>query len=189
VLIGAYAPVSGSDKLIAMRKIMVLLSMTVMIGAQPAKAPPPKSTAKSKSVKSPTVTGFAVTPPVLADEGCARDYMRMFQTEGVEQRKKFDELIAYHCLDGTAKGIFSATATERKDFAVAKGEEAFFRLVAMIFDKNRTQNAIGGPNVFLISPPSGSYLGWIPEQDFYPVRAEQFDEMVAAGKIRIRIVK
>jgi hypothetical protein len=171
-----------------MRKIMLLLSTVAMLG-QPAKAPAPKGASKSASVKAQTVSGFAVTPPVLADEGCARDYMRTFEAEGVEKRKKFDDLIAYHCLDPTAKGIFSVTATDRKDFAVSKGEEAFFLLVVMIFDKERTQSAIGGPTVFLVSPPSNSYVGWIPEQDFYLLRGEQFDQMLAAGKIRIRTVR
>jgi len=171
-----------------MRRFGFALSLVVAGFAQTAKAPAPKAPSKTSTAKKAlTVSGFAVAPPVLADEGCARDYMHMFEAEGVEQRKRLSDLFAYHCLDGTAKGIFSAVAIDRKDFAVTKGETAFFFLVRMAFDKERTQKAIGGPEVFLISPPAASYSGWVPEEDFYAVSEQEFDKLLAAGKIRINL--
>jgi hypothetical protein len=122
----------------------------------------------------------------MTDEGCARDYMRMFETEGVEQRKRMSDLLTYRCLDTSAKGIFSAVVTDRKDFAVAKDEEAFFLRVTLVLDRERTQRALGGPEVYHIEPPGASYFGWIPERDFYAVTGAQFDVMVSTGKIKVK---
>ena len=130
------------------------------------------------------VQGFAVAPMILTDEGCARDYVRAFQTEGVELRKRLIDLETYRCLDTTAKAIFAGVSTERKDFAVQKDAVAYFRHVLIKFDPERTKAAVGGR---LIGPPEkASYFGWIPDENFYAVTPEAFDLLIAEKKIPLR---
>ena len=130
--------------------------------------------------------GFAVAPMVLTDEGCARDYVRAFQAEGVELRRRLADLETYHCIDTTATGIFIAVSIERKDFAVEKGKIAYFRNVVMTFDPERTKSVV--PQGRLVNPPDKTvYSGWIPDEYFYPVSSERFNQLLAEKKIPITI--
>jgi hypothetical protein len=127
-------------------------------------------------------SGFAVAPMVFADEGCARDYARAYQFEGVEFRKRIAELNQYGCIDTTATGIFAAIATVRKDLAVEKGKVALFRKVILESDARRSWIAASKPEV--MSPPRRSmYAGWIMDSDFYAVSAEEFDRRMANREI------
>jgi hypothetical protein len=149
--------------------------------ANPQKPPPPSK----KEARG--VQGFAVAPMILSDEGCSRDYVRAFQSEGVEFRKKIADLVSYGCLDTTAKAIFSAVAIDRKDFAVEKDMVANFRLVAMAFDLEHTQIAVGGPQVFVFRPARLTYNGWIPEKNFYAVTTDVFTQLLNEKKISMVI--
>jgi hypothetical protein len=147
-----------------------------------------KGTSKAAAVaaKDPApVSGFAVAPMVLTDEGCARDYVRAFQAEGVEFRKRLTDLEAYKCVDTSARGIFVAIASERKDFAIDKGSAAYFRKVVMSYDQKRTEVAVG--NTVVSTPGSQVYIGWILDEDFYPVSSEQFDQFLAEKKIHMNV--
>lgn len=167
---------------------LVLCAAAVVFAAEPqtkaksqTKAPPQTKAGPQAKEETGPVQGFAAAPMVLADEGCARDYVRAFQFEGIELRKKLTDLEAYKCVDTTAKGIFAAVSTDRKDFAVEKGKVAYFRRVTMTYDRQRTQLAVG--NTLVNYPGSPVYIGWIADADFYAVSPEQFDQLLAEKKI------
>ena len=122
-----------------------------------------------------------MAPIVLTDEGCARDYVRAFQADGVELRKRLADLQIYGCVDTTAKAIFAGVSTERKAFAVEKDEVAYFRYVVIKFDPERTKRAIGGR--FVIPPGKTVYVGWILDENFYAVSPEIFDQLLTEKKI------
>ena len=143
----------------------------------------PKAAPQVRTEPATPVQGFAVAPMVLADEGCARDYVRAFQAEGVELRRRLADLEKYNCMDKTAKGIFAAVSTERRDFAVDKDHTAYFRKVTMTYDRPRTEAAVG--NTLVNGPGSPVYLGWILDGDFYAVSPQRFDELLAQKKIPV----
>ena len=144
-------------------------------------AKPKQPTKRAVGQDASPVRGFAVAPLVLADEGCARDYSRAFLSEGVELRKKLDDLEKYKCLDTSARGIFAAASTERKNLSADKESVAYFRQVILEYDPERTKTAVGR---WVSNPPAQMhYFGWILERDFYPVSPEVFDQMLAQKKI------
>jgi hypothetical protein len=123
---------------------------------------------------------------VLTDEGCVRDYVRAFQAEGVELRKRLADLGTYGCIDASATAIFSGVATERRDFALEKDAVAYFRYVVITFDLARTKAAVGEETV--VRPPAKNvYSGWILDGNFYAVSPEKFDQLMADGKIPMAI--
>lgn len=145
----------------------------------------PKTELQSKKVIGGPIHGFAVAPMVLTDEGCARDYVRAFQFEGVELRKRLTDLETYHCIDSKATGIFAGVSIERKDFAVDKEHVAYFRNVVLKFDPQRTSMALDGRPT---NPPGETiHIGWIPEKNFYAMSPEQFDQLLAQKKIPMAI--
>jgi hypothetical protein len=126
---------------------------------------------------------------VLTDEGCVRDYVRAFQFEGVELRKRLTDLETFKCIDSTATGIYRGVSLERKDFAVEKGNVAYFRKVIITFDLDRTKIAIqtmlvGG---HVKQPGRTIYSGWIPEKNFYAVSAERFDVMLSRNELPAQV--
>ncbi len=142
---------------------------------------------RPQAKKDAKIEGFAVAPMVLTDEGCARDYARAFQSEGVELRKKLTELQQYGCVDTSAKGIFAAVSTERKDLSVTKDEVAYFRFVVLTFDYARTKTAIGGEGRVVTPPAKTAYVGWIPDKNFYSESPETFDRLLTEKKIPMTI--
>lgn len=171
---------------------LALFIAGVVFGAEPQTKAAPQSKAQPESKARPPakratepVKGFAVAPMVLTDEGCARDYVRAFEAEGVELRNRLADLETYGCVDTGARAIFTGLSTERRDFAIEKDKVAYFRYVIIKFDPERTKAAVGGP---VISPPAKMvYLGWIPDGDFYAVSPEIFDQLVAEKKIPMTI--
>src|ERR1039457_1379869 len=172
----------------AMRFVFCMLVPLVaaVFGAEPqTKAKPNAKAPQAKTATGP-VQGFAVAPMVLTDEGCARDYVRAFQAEGVELRRRLADLETYHCIDTTATGIFIAVSIERKDFAVEKGKIAYFRNVVMTFDPERTKSVV--PQGRLVNPPDKTvYSGWSPDEYFYPVSPKNFNQLLAKKKIPLTI--
>ena len=161
----------------ALTLCLALSIASVAFGAEPQTKAAPQSKAKSETkARPPTkgetdpVKGFAVAPMVLTDEGCARDYVRAFEAEGVELRKRLADLETYGCVDTGARAIFVGLSIERKNFAIEKDNVAYFRYVIIKFDPERTKAAVGGPAV---NPPAKTvYSGWIPDADFYAVSPE-----------------
>jgi hypothetical protein len=67
---------------------LALCMVGVAFGGEPQTKTEPAVRARPQTKKeTEPVQGFAVAPMVLTDEGCARDYVRAFQAEGVELRK------------------------------------------------------------------------------------------------------
>jgi|SRR5579871_1093057 len=131
---------------------------------QPSKAKP------AAQAESAAVNGFVVAPVVLKDEGCTRDYVRAFQFEGVELRKRLADLGAYGCSDLSAKGIFTAVASQRKDFALDRDYTAYFRFVVMTYDRKRTE--IAAENNLVSAPGHTVYMGWVADEYFHGVTPE-----------------
>ena len=160
----------------------------VVFGAEPQTKTEPAVRARPQTKKeTEPVQGFAVAPMVLTDEGCARDYVRAFQAEGVELRRRLADLETYGCVDTSARAAFAGVSTERRDFAVEKGHVAYFRYVIIKFDPERTKTAIGGGGLRVRPPGKAMYLGWIPDADFYAVSPETFDQLVAEKKVPMTI--
>ena len=164
------------------RVLILLLSVALGGGSQTKK----ESQTKDGSGR---VYGFAVAPMVLTDEGCVRDYVRAFQFEGVELRKRLTDLETYKCIDSTATGVYQGVSIERKDFAVEKGNVAYFRNVIIKFDPARTKIAIETAIVggHVKQPDKTVYSGWIPEKTFYAVSPERFDVMLAGKELPIPV--
>ena len=172
-----------------MRSVFCLLMAwaIAIFGAEPqTKAKTEAKGAPQAKKTTGPVQGFAVAPMVLTDEGCARDYVRAFQAEGVELRKRLSDLETYHCIDTTATAIFAAVSIERKDFAVEKGKVAYFRNVVMTFDPERTKSVVV-ENRLVLPPGKTIYLGWIPDEYFYAVSPERFNQLLAEKKIPMTI--
>ena len=160
--------------------------VAAVFGAEPQTKAKPNAKAPQAKTDTGSAQGFAVAPMVLTDEGCARDYVRAFQAEGVELRRRLADLETYHCIDTTATAIFIAVSKERKDFAVEKGKVAYFWNVVMTFDPERTKSVV--PQGRLVNPPDKTvYSGWIPDEYFYPVSSERFNQLLAEKKIPITI--
>jgi hypothetical protein len=88
--------------------VYVLIFLTTIAVAEAQTKAKPGSNAEPHIEKeADPVRGFALAPMVLTDEGCTRDYVRAFQFEGVELRKRITDLETYHCIDSTATGIFA----------------------------------------------------------------------------------
>src|SRR5215472_7214624 len=108
-----------------MRPVLYLFVLFAVVNGLTQTKQASKAKPAGKAESTGTVNGFVVAPVVLTDSGCVRDYVRAFQSEGVELRKKLADLAAFGCSDLSAKGIFSALATERKDFAVDPDHNAY----------------------------------------------------------------
>jgi hypothetical protein len=78
-----------------------------------------------------------------------------------------------------------AVSLERKDFAVEKGNVAYFCSVVITLDLERSKSAVAGK--FTNAPGKPVYRGWIPEKDFYAISPEQFDRLMAQKKIPMTI--
>lgn len=107
------------------------------------------------------VTGVVKAPMILKDEGCARDYVRAYEYEGVELRKRLADLNTYGCIETKAAAYFTAISFDRKNLAVKPGAFAWFRYVTLKIDPERT----GRSGMYLYQGKS-SYAGWILDQDF-----------------------
>src|SRR5450432_1786447 len=100
----------------SLRCVMLTISLGAAMHGDDTNVPKKGTGAPQRTRKeSGPIRGFAVAPMVLKDEGCARDYVRAFQFEGVELRKRLVDLNTYGCIDTTATGIFAGLSTDRKD--------------------------------------------------------------------------
>jgi hypothetical protein len=72
----------------------LVLAGTLALYAQPAKQKPPSD----KTAPKQSTGGYAVTPVLIKDEGCAKDYLRALSLDGLEERKGMAELYDYGCI-------------------------------------------------------------------------------------------
>ena len=92
-----------------MRVLIVTLFATVLLGQQKKDPPRPFIPPDLTLYVSGTVLGTVL----VKDEGCARDYLRMLQMEGVEQRKTIVDLDRYGCVE-TLSGLYMARVLTTK---------------------------------------------------------------------------
>lgn len=73
---------------------LFILGFVMPIVAQNATDKPARPPAKSQ-----TIDGYVITPTILKDAGCARDYAKALQIGGLEGRKQLAGLAEYGCIE------------------------------------------------------------------------------------------
>ena len=93
-----------------MRKLLFVLAITAVI-VFPVFAQKKTGTLAGTvgQVKAPK-EGYAISPLVIKDEGCAKDYLRAQRAAGIEQRKLLAGLFQYECVKQLT-GIYSVTVS------------------------------------------------------------------------------
>lgn len=74
-----------------------------------------QSPAKKQPVaKAPAgLTGYALSPILFQDAGCARDYAAALAAGGIAMREQIAKLVMYECMKKT-KGIYRGVSLERR---------------------------------------------------------------------------
>lgn len=66
-----------------------------------------------KTTTPPANTGYAVSPVVFKDDGCARDFVAATMAGGLAGRKQMAELVKYGCMERVT-GIYRGVSVEQK---------------------------------------------------------------------------
>ena len=131
------------------------------------------------------VYGFALSPVVLRDTDCARDYAAAWQRTGVELRKALADLKRFGCLWDSLRGVFEGESFDRANLA-PKGSKsaAYFRRVTMSRDTNLTALAAKGARVPVFP---NTLDGWIADVDFLPLERNEVARRIQAGELKLEV--
>jgi hypothetical protein len=129
------------------------------------------------------VYGFALSPVVLQDADCARDYAAAWQRGGLELRKALVDLKRFGCLWDSLRGVFEGESYDRANLAPKGSKSAvYFRRVKMSRDTNLTAMAAKGARVPVFP---NAIEGWIADVDFLPLDREEVARRIQAGELKL----
>jgi hypothetical protein len=164
-----------------MRKLIFVLAITAVI-AFPVFAQKKTGTLAGTvgQVKAPK-EGYAISPLVIKDEGCAKDYLRAQRATGIEQRKLLAELFQYECVKQLT-GIYSVAVSGSKVLAPT------FRILEATLTFNITLNwfATGEePKIGLFSDDFGAE-GWLLDKAFLEISEEDMRQAIRNAKSSLK---
>jgi hypothetical protein len=164
-----------------MRKLIFVLAITAVI-VFPVFAQKKTGTLAGTvgQVKAPK-EGYAISPLVIKDEGCAKDYLRAQRAAGIEQRKLLAELFQYECVKQLT-GIYSVTVSGSRVLAPT------FRILeaTLIFDVILDRFATGKePKIGLLSDDF-AVEGWLLDKAFLEISEEDMRQVLRNAKSSLK---
>ena len=125
--------------------------------------------------QEPGTVGYSVSPLVIKDEACARDYLKASSATGLELRKRMAELVTYGCMEKTSH-VYDVVLAKPKRIANG-GKSVLFQSVTMFQDLEMEALARGDRRVSDWAD-LGEKKGLILDRDFLRYSQAQMEAVL-----------
>lgn len=115
----------------------------------------------------------------MKDEGCAKDTVKARSAEGVEQRKKIDELIRYGCVDTLPDKLIFYATTGAPDLLIGSPPVRLVK-VFLILDVNLVE--LAGGKLTEADLQRSDFQGYLFKSDIRWISKEEMTRIIQDTK-------